>query len=138
MKPHRTNRRLSWKRGFFRVAVFLFVVYALADSTVLQAYCGNEKIGIPAAHHVRPPKAETIESVQAMRSDSHQSPTDHNSDQPCADDCLSGCSHLIVGSFFIDISDSLAYTRKSSTPIIYESKYSHSDVSYLFRPPRTA
>jgi len=138
MKSHRKSKRFNWKRGISRVAVFLFVVYALADSTVLQAYCGNENIGIPAAHHIRKPKVETAESVRAIQSDSHQSPTDHDSDQPCADDCLSGCSHLIVGSFFIDIADPLAYSQKISTPVTYESKYSHSNVACLFRPPRTA
>lgn len=138
MKSHRTSRRLNWKRGLFRVAVFFFVVYAFADSTVLQAYCGNEALGIPAAHHTKPPKVEKIASLQATQSDSHQSPTDHDSEKPCEDDCLSGCSHLIVGSFFIDIPDSLAYLQKIPTPVTYKSKYSHSNVAYLFRPPRTA
>lgn len=138
MKPTKKSKRLNWRCGFFRVAVFLFVVYALADSTVLQAYCGNEALGIPAAHHIKPPKVEKIASVQAIQTDSHQSPTDHDSEKPCEDDCLSGCSHLIVGSFFIDIADPLAYSQKISTPVTYESKYSHSNVAYLFRPPRTA
>lgn len=34
------------------LVAFLFVIYAIADVSVLRAYCGNEALGIPPAHHV--------------------------------------------------------------------------------------
>jgi len=47
MKLSAQNRHLNWKGAFSRLLALFFVLYAGADITVLQAYCGNEMVGIP-------------------------------------------------------------------------------------------
>lgn len=144
MRNSGQNPTAAWKRRITRGIALLFVLYAFADMTVLQVYCGNEAVGIPPAHHSAQESQTSIQdkndnSVEAKQTNIHQSQNEQEEPgQDCDDDdCFCCCSHAIAGYFFIEpfpFSDD----RISLVVGSYENKHPNSDLTHLFRPPQTA
>lgn len=139
------NNRNSWfiiKRCLIKLVAVFFVVYALADVTVLQAYCGNESVGIPPAHHLsnstsvmdpsRPPVTDGEDQERFFST--HQS-----TDEPCSGDeeCFCCCPHVTVGF-------ELRYVKPTTPEPIFTAivpnydEHVNPDPSLPFDPPRRA
>lgn len=130
---------LTWKRRATRILAVFFVLYALADVTALQAYCGNEMVGIPPAHHSVESTNNSIQSEQetcteSKKADCQQSPD--NQDYDHHHECF--CWHQVIVGFFLFNSTLFTELPKTLSPVFYENKYSNSDLSGFFRPPQTA
>jgi hypothetical protein len=129
------------KRVASRLLVFLFVLYALAEVSLLQTYCGNESIGIPPAHHFNSAslvsKANPNDPAEMKSADDPGLPTDRESNESCNDECLGSCGHMMVGLFFFEPA-SFTYSVRYSTTAHYENKYSNSNLTHLLRPPQSA
>lgn len=131
------------KRLSVLVAVLL-VLYAFADVTVLQAYCGNETVGIPPASKIAAVersaarhKAAQTTAGASMSKQQPQPGDDQNSDAPGGDDeCFCCCPHVVTASF--------NFVPLSAATVVYHQSYSsfpkflHSDshLGSCFRPPR--
>lgn len=130
------------KATIYSVALFI-VVFALAEVSILQAYCGNEAIGIPPAHHTDQKKdcPDEISQTNTVKTDSDNSFTNHNhnsdDEDDCDEECLGNCAHVILGYFeFLPfISEE---TKQVQKPLFYENTILTSDPTSLFRPPQTA
>ena len=120
------------------LALFI-LLYALADVSVLQAYCGNESIGIPPDHHSVSLTNDSAQSGhetcrESIKAACQQSPDDqdYNHHHLCF------CSHqTVIGSFRFNS----ALTTKlidTSCPSSHENKRPDSGLSTLFHPPRSA
>ncbi len=130
------------KATVYSVALFI-VVFALAEVSILQAYCGNEAIGIPPAHHTEQNKdcPEDISQTNTVKIDSDNSFTNHNhnsdDDDECDDECLGNCAHIILGYFeFLPFISK--ETKQVQNPLFYENTIPTLDPTSLFRPPQTA
>lgn len=139
------NQSAVWKKRVTQVIALLFVLYAFADVTVLQAYCGNEAVGIPPAHHFAKESKTSVQdkkenSIESDQTNFHQS-QDGQNEEPAKDcdddDCFCCCSHAIAGYFSMAPAP-FADTPVSSGVVSYENKHPNSDLTHLFRPPRTA
>lgn len=140
----RQNLATALRKRVIQITALLFVLYAFADVTVLQAYCGNEAVGIPPAHHLAKESQMSIQDEKEDRSEPketniQQSREDREDpDKDCKDDeCFCCCSHAIAGYFFIK-SAIFSDVRISAGAASYENKHPNSDLTHLFRPPRTA
>lgn len=135
-------KKNKMKRGLIRLVALLFFVYALADVTVLQAYCGNEAAGIPPEHHISKNAASaantSLQNYVQSSGGSDEKP--EQGDQPvqdCNDDaCFCCCSHVIAGHFSFP-SKSLNYPS-SGRPHTHVSRHANSELTNFFRPPKTA
>lgn len=133
----------SIKRGLIRLVALLFVVYALADVTVLQAYCGNEAVGIPPAHHIS--KNTVVDAntsfANHVQSGGVSDEKRQQGDEPvqdCNDDaCFCCCSHVIAGHFSFP-SKSLNSASQGLRHYTYVGRHANSELTNFFRPPRTA
>ncbi|MGI8543955.1 MAG: hypothetical protein ACR2MD_10835 [Aridibacter sp.] len=130
------------KATVYSVALFI-VVFALAEVSILQAYCGNESIGIPPAHHTEQIKdcPDEVSQTNTVRTDSDNSFTNHNhnseDNDDCNDECLGNCSHIILGYFeFLPFISK--ETKQVENPLFYENTIPNSESTSLFRPPQTA
>ncbi len=143
MKFPKLNYKLKIKRVLIQCVALLFVVYALADITVLEAYCGNESVGIPPSHHLVAKQTDNPdENKHSQATDQNyiqQSDQQEGSQQTCDDDCCFCCSsHVVVSSFFIKSNIIKISGRNNAQSVHYKNKYSNSDLKNLFRPPRNA
>lgn len=128
------------KHKLTSLAALLFVIYALADVSVLQAYCGNEAVGIPSAHHVS--NSEREKGKENQKFASGRSESDEKSrqndvpSQDCPDEaCFCCCSHVIPG-FFVLPSTKITCISRECRQDSYTSGYATSSLTYFFRPPR--
>lgn len=139
----------SIRRGLTRLAALLFVVYALADVTVLQAYCGNEAIGIPPAHYLSKNTVVENSGIAVSRPSKYLTSMGRKLDGPYRqggdpsqnrDDasCFCCCSHAIAGSFTILSYISTNIRPRPSQSDSYIGRYSNSSLTQLFRPPKSA
>lgn len=119
------------------LVAFLFVIYALADVSVLQAYCGNEALGIPPAHHVTEgvdpaPPPELGNYVVAAGTDQPQSPDQHESDHQ--HECFCWHQTVVVSYRF----DHCNVTAKSplQSPDLHTSRHKDTDLDNHLRPPQ--
>lgn len=102
MESHRNNYGSVWKRRAVKLLAAFFVVYALLDISVLQAYCGNETLGIPP--YAAQPRVESeIPSPDAVAVDDgvarvSESPNERRpSETPDSDDSCFCCrSHTTL------------------------------------------
>lgn len=139
--PSATKNRI--KRGLISLVALLFVVYALADITVLQAYCGNEAVGIPPAHHLSktsksPASRSATNFIQIRPESEEESRPGSDPTQDCDDDaCFCCCSHVVKGHFAIPSYKTTTRVEFSQSDT-YVGRYSNSSLTQLFRPPRTA
>ncbi len=141
---HRQNFvKVIRKATVYSVALFI-VVFALADVSVLQAYHGNETIGIPPANHTAQEK-DCPDELTQMSTDQTNSDTafftnhNHNSDEECSGEgeCLASCSHIVVG-YFVFSTHILSVTEQTQTPLFYDRIIPNSESASVFRPPQTA
>jgi len=131
------------KYSLVRLIALLFVIYALADVSILQAYCGNESAGIPPAHHFSQKTGSPIKEIagtyaenqKELREQSRQgNQSPHEWDEEA---CFCCCSHVVVGYFAVSLAFN-THTSSDPQPDTYVSRYSNSTLSNFFRPPRTA
>lgn len=120
-----------------------FITYALADVSVLQAYCGNETLGIPPADHVASTESDQNDAnvIAVAGQDKTSVPSVSSStlgmEKPCEGDeeCFGSCSHIVVPvSFvsFIEVPD--PPSRKVVLP--FADRYVQSDLTSPFQPPK--
>lgn len=130
------------KRFATQCVAVLFVMYALADISVLQAYCGNESVGIPPSHHLAKSTADSESSKSSVKEDqsyfNHCTEGEQDSPEDCNDDCCFCCSsHVTISYFAMQPTETvvLPLAQDSSS---FENKHPNSGLAYLFRPPRIA
>ncbi len=117
----------------------LFMLFALADASILQVYAGNHSVGIPPAHHFSAHHDDggEFEHSSPDRDDDSQ----HSDDQSDEDyhEHLSFSSTYIIAQTFL-FEPNLVFSEEKITNSVnsYHSKYSNSAVTNLFRPPRIA
>lgn len=127
----------------YSVALFI-IVFALADVSILQAYHGNESMGIPPSHHTAQ-ENDCPDELTQMRTDQTNSDTafftnhDHNSEQDCSGEgeCLASCSHIVVG-YFVFEPFIYSETPLSQNSLHREDTTPKSEPTSIFRPPQTA
>src|SRR5215204_3010357 len=121
-----------------RLLALFILLYAIADISVLQVYCGNDALGIPPDHHM---------SALAEGRDAHNDKRCRNSDaaecQKLPDNHDYDHQHQCfywqqvgVGFYAFD-PGSIAELDKTQLPVSCENLLSNSCLSYLFRPPKT-
>ena len=121
------------------LVALLFVVYAVADVSVLQAFCGNEALGIPPAHHVNEaPDHHLDHRVKTCTESSsfgcHEVPDGHEYEHK--HECF--CSQLaVVGHYFLK-SDRTSYSGGAHHSFSYSAPFTNTDHNQFFRPPRSA
>ncbi|MCB1024680.1 MAG: hypothetical protein KDB79_09835 [Acidobacteria bacterium] len=131
------------KATVYSVALFI-VVFALADVSFLQAYHGNESMGIPPAHHTGqendcPEELNQKKTIQTNSDATFFTNHDHNSEKDCSDEgeCLASCSHIVVGCFVFE-SFVCCETPLSQNSLHRENTTPKSELSAIFRPPQIA
>ncbi len=139
MELQRQNQPLKWKRAISRVLALFFVLYALADITVLQAYCGNEMVGIP-------PYAQQIQMKQKIKKidsptfadSSNSSRQEQPPDLPTSEEsCFCCCSHTTIGFNSLQSVVSEILPTKQSKPNFSENRLkSNSHLPQLYQPPK--
>lgn len=146
MEPSKQKSQSDWKRVASRLLALLFVIYAFADISVLQAYCGNEAVGIPPyAQQIQNNhrNQETVNSV-SVRTVSDASQSSHEDDAPNLptgdEECFCCCPHTLLG---LNLRESVRQTILSVKPqstANFSLKHLRSDnhLTELFRPPRVA
>ena len=129
------NSGLIWKQRAGRVLAVLFVLYALADISVLQEYCGNEDLGIPS--YTQQLQTKNIETTANISPASHQEQTP---DAPASDeDCFCCCSHTLIGFNPTDANSSKILTaKKSVSNFSLKHQQTENHLSQLYQPPKFA
>lgn len=122
------------------VLALFFVMYALADISFLQVYCGNESIGIPPQHHIADrnddisTKKNNRDRASVIAKDHHdRSGTDRNYDH--RHDCFSW--HQTIVSAFILTTRNAVEDSTSRLPQHFPSGYKNSNPDPNLRPPQT-
>jgi hypothetical protein len=127
----------SWSTVTRFLALFI-LVYAVADISVLQVYCGNESLGIPPEHH-----AVSISHVNDHSADICEVNDQFGCEQPTDDhdyDHRHQCfcwQQVVVAFVSFDLGSVTKFTRVHP-PVFYEDLHSDSAPTHLFRPPRTS
>ena len=135
--------KLMKKVTIHSVALFI-IVFALADVSILQAYHGNETLGIPPAHHSEQ-KADCGDKILEIKKDGTTSDTpfftnhDHNSETDCQGEgeCLASCSHVIV-SYFGFNANQFKVDSTLQNPLSHEVTSPKSEPADIFHPPQLA
>lgn len=133
--------QVNIKRRLTSLVALLFVIYALADVSILQAYCGNEAVGIPPAHHISNSASTTKDyenrNFASSRTDSGEKSRQNGSpNQDCTDEaCFCCCSHVIPGYFVFPSTKMMCISRECRQSS-YTSRHTNSNLTYFFRPPR--
>jgi hypothetical protein len=141
MKALETRYKSNFKRTIIKCVALLFVIYVFADITVLQAYCGNEAIGIPPAHHLSAQNNESqkVDNNVSINNQNYSQPSNQESEQDCNDDCCFCCSsHITLGYFAFEPRVTVFAKNNSLHSSFHENKHSYSALNSLFRPPRIA
>lgn len=132
----RSKSQIKLRNRITSLVAFLFVIYALADVSVLQAYCGNEALGIPPAHHVSedidPTSYAEHGNYVTATSEQPQSPDEHEYDHQ--HECF--CWHqTVVVSYRFSHSKVIAKLQ-SQSPDFHTSRHKDTDLNNHFRPPQ--
>ena len=102
MELRRDTYGWVWKRRVVKLLAAFFVLYAVLDISVLQAYCGNENLGIPPYAAQVPSESESPKSVigEDVHAGDSRSPGEERSDKtPNSDDaCFCCCSHTTLAA----------------------------------------
>lgn len=122
----------------------LFVLYAAADITVLQAYCGNEALGIPPASKILAKQQQQEEAARrdkqfAASNDAGLNGQHAPGEEPESesdDECFCCCPHIATAFS--------AYLRPLKIGAFYRAgfsffpKFLHSEshLESFYRPPR--
>ena len=143
MKRNKSNRQSNWKCKASRLIALFFVLYAFADLTVLQEYCGNETLGIPPYAQQIQAKNRMVDnttnsqSVSFSSSSSHeeQTPESPNSDE----ECFCCCSHTTLSFNPIKSAErELSLTKHSESNFSENRSKSDSHLPQLYQPPKFA
>lgn len=129
-------------RLFQLLAVFL-LVYAVADVTILEYYCGNESLGISSYNQVLADDADNQElsavdeTVFALNAAGHSAP-DKTPESPAQhDECLCACGHLLMVDYRVEsYQEPISYKQKHLS--VTKFFHTNSHPPNTFRPPRTA
>lgn len=137
---------LIWRRATHLLAAF-FVLFAFADVSVLQAYSGNETIGIPS--YARQLQIEKLKSKKTDAPVAAQAATDfsgspgeelppdpHSSEE----NCFGCCSHVLLG---FNVAESIAREilparLTASNFSDYRRPHSDSHLQKFYQPPKSA
>ncbi len=142
MKLNERNRQSNWKRKIPRLIALLLVLYAFADVTVLQEYCGNENVGIPSyAQQVRAERrrAESSNDAQTAFKTSDSSPQEQVPDIPNSEeDCFCCCSHTLLGFSPLKSYEAILVVRQSDSNFSHKYRYSSSHLRLVYQPPKLA
>lgn len=134
----RVKSQIKLRNRIVSLVAFLFVIYAIADVSVLQAYCGNEALGIPPAHHI----AEKADDVSAAEHDTYFVSADHHNGQSEDEheydhqhECF--CWHqTVVSSYFLTKREVTQHSG-SRLPAFQSSGHKNSDLDNNLRPPQS-
>jgi hypothetical protein len=143
MELHVCSNGSVWKRrGIILLAAF-FVLYAVLDISVLQAYCGNETLGIPsyAAQLRMEGKTAALKTgaENAFFIGASQFPSEEQSnDDPGSDDsCFCCCSHTTVAvNSLAPVSKRPASSAASAPNFSDKNLHTDSHPSPHYQPPK--
>ncbi len=139
MKLYRQKRLFNWKREFSRFVALLFVLYALADISVFQEYCGNEMLGIPSYAQQVQAKDKKIgsQTVTAISPSSYQ---EQMPEAPVGDeDCFCCCSHILLGFNYVNPnSPKILAAKISASDFSLKHRQTETHLSQLYQPPKFA
>ena len=143
MKRNELNRQSNWKCIASRLIALFFVLYALADVTVLQEYCGNETLGIPSyAQQIQAKNRmvdKTIDS-QTVSFYSNSSNEEQTPESPASnEECFCCCSHTILNFNFVKlVLREISPTKQSESNFSENRLKSDSHLPQLYQPPKFA
>ena len=137
MKKKEKNSGLLWRRQAARIFAVFLVLYALADVSVLQEYCGNENLGIPSFAQQIQAKNNISQAVAAI---SHSSNQEQTPDAPAGDeDCFCCCSHTLLGFNPTDAnSPKILAAKKSASNFSLKHRQTEKYLPQLYQPPKFA
>ncbi len=143
MKRNKGNRQLNWKCMASRLVALFFVLYALADLTVLQEYCGNETLGIPSYAQQIQAKNRMVDNTtnsQTVLFSSSSSHEEQTPESPASDEeCFCCCSHTTLSFNPIKSVVREISTIKQSESNFSENRLkSDSHLPQLYQPPKFA
>lgn len=143
MKLNKQKSQLSWKRGISRFVTLFFVLYAFADITVLQEYCGNEALGIPSYARqveVKNRRVDKTTESQIVFVSSHSSEDKQTPEPPASDEeCFCCCSHTTLGFNPIkSVVREISSAKQSESNFSENRLNSDSHLSQLYEPPKFA
>lgn len=141
MELHRNTNGLVWKRRTVILLAAFFVLYAVLDISVLQAYCGNETLGIPpyaAQLRLESERSKSVSGEDAFAGVSHSSDEEPSNETPSSDDaCFCCCSHTTLAVNLLAPVTKRPANRVASTSN-FPNKDLHSDShpSPHYQPPK--
>ena len=143
MKLFGQNQHLKWKRTISRVLALFFVIYACADITVLQVYCGNEMVGIPPYAQqiqIKQKIKKTNSPTVAVAGSSSSSRQEQTPDLPTSEEsCFCCCSHTTIGYNSIQsVVLEILPTKQSKSNFSENRLKSNSHLPQLYQPPKFA
>jgi|CXWL01.1.fsa_nt_gi hypothetical protein len=129
---------MNGRRATQLLALFI-LLYALADVSVLQAYCGNESMGIPPDHHSVLRANDSAQSEhdtcsESGKADCRQTPDEKEYDHH--HECF--CWHQIIVGFYHFNPVLFTESLRTQPSVSYDEQYSDSSLTHLFRPPQLA
>jgi hypothetical protein len=122
------------------------VIYAFADVTVLQAYCGNETVGIPTYGQQIKTKNRAVDnnemrsfSKKSLSTGSLSSHEEQIPDSPASEeDCFCCCSHMLLGFNFVRPFTPKLVVKKSFSNFSLKYLRSNSHLPLFYQPPKFA
>lgn len=130
------------KRRVIKILAVFFVLYALADVTVLQQYCGNEMVGIPSyAEQVRAEKrrTEATDNTQKAFINSDLFPQEQMPGSPESEDsCFCCCSHILLGFSPLKLYTPILVTKESASNFSPSHQHSSTHLRLDYQPPKFA
>jgi len=143
MKGNGHNRQSNWKCIASRLIALFFVLYAFADVTVLQEYCGNETLGIPSYARQIQVKNKTVDNTtnsQIVYVASHLPQEEQTPESPASDEeCFCCCSHTTLSFNSINsVVREISTTPQSESNFFENSLKSDSHLPQLYQPPKFA
>lgn len=136
MQTKKKNSGLIWKQRAGQLLAVLFVLYALADISVLQEYCGNENFGIPSYSQQIQAKNNISQPVAEVSPSSDQNQPDNPSGE---EDCFCCCSHILLGfNFATENSPKILALKKSASNFSLKHQQTETHLPQLYQPPKFA
>ncbi|MET0753884.1 MAG: hypothetical protein ABWZ66_10945, partial [Pyrinomonadaceae bacterium] len=125
-----------------RLLAVFFVLYAVADVTVLQEYCGNEMLGIPSFAqqvHAEKQQAETVSKIRVTSKISDFSPQEQTPDLPDSEeDCFCCCSHTLLGFNSMKSYTPILVLKNSDSNFSLKIRQSSTHLRLVYQPPKLA
>lgn len=141
MTENDKNLWFIWKRRAIHIFAGFFLLFALADITVLQEYCGNESLGIPSyalQSRSEKQKSETKNNIETAFNRLDSSPQEQMPNIPNSEDCFCCCSHTLLGINLILSYSPILVVKKSDTNFTFGHLLSSSHLQLVYQPPKLA